>query len=255
MSSSHGWVWLWGRSEPGTENLVRWLDAALPRQGDWRGGVLGAILGTAWGLSGALFGILLGALQLPPAYMAIPLTLGLAATIGGLAWYFRGRTSEDAERARLWAQTRTVIYRMYAARHHGRLRDLFGEHGLAVLEEAAKQWHRCRGALDSEVWKSMGASPAYRKARESAMRSMDAAMARLVIMVGSCGDTAKELEECARIVADMHQMADESLELMNARAREPIGGSQATEGLRDALSQLKMLSEAEKELDDVRRTV
>jgi hypothetical protein len=235
--------------------LVRWLDAALPRQADWRGGVLGAILGMGWGFAGALCGILLGGFQLPVSYLSIPLAVGFAATIGGLTWYFRGRTSEDAERARLWAQTRTVIYRMYAARHHGRLKDLFGEHGLALLEEAAKEWHRCRGALDSEVWKSMGNAPAYRKARESAMRSMDAAMARLVIMVGNCGDTAKELEECTRIVAEMRQMADEALQLMNSRAREPIGGSQATEGLRDALSQLKMLSEAEKELDEARRLV
>ncbi len=156
MSGSHGWVWLWGRSEPGTESLVRWLDAAMPRQAAWRGAVLGSVLGTGWGLSGALFGILIGALQLPLTYMAIPIAVGSAATIGGLVWYFRGRSVEEAERAKLWAQTRTVIYRMYAARHHGRLKDLFGEHGLALLEGAAKEWHRCRSALDSEVWKAMG---------------------------------------------------------------------------------------------------
>lgn len=239
-----------GKPEPGLRAFSEWLDHQMRRSPDTRGGILGAILGTSWGLCGALVGILAGGLQLPPSIALSPLLLGLVATGVGLRWYVRSRSEEDRAFARLHAETRGVVWRLQTMRWRGQLR--LDEPVRERLEAGASHWLRAREAFRSPLWNAAGPDSAHVQARDNAEKAMETAMARLVLMLGAGGYSESLAQSADGLIADMRQTADEAQQLVGQfgeRTDRFVGDP--SKDLRAALGELKMLTQAEREVREL----
>jgi hypothetical protein len=165
-----------------------------------------------------------------------------------LVWYFRSRSAEERHHAQLRGEAKNVVYRLNAARWSGQLRQVLGEDGAEALNAGAREWLRCKNALDSPVFKAGGANSPWRQAREQAIRSMDSAMAQLVLKVTS-GYGSVGRGEFEHLVGEMKGMADETQRLAGKLAdRTGRSSGDASGDLRRAMAELKSLSDAEDEL-------
>lgn len=271
MNTAHRWVWNWGGMiEPGLEALCQWMDREMHRPADTRVAMLGATIGTTWGFAGGLIGLLLGGLSLPPWWIALPVALASAITVGAIAWYVKTRNEEERALAKLRGEARGVIQRLWLARWSGTLKQSLGEASAYALNEAAKQWLRLRSALDSPAWKAAGAESPWSSARDNSLKAMDAPMAQMVLLAaaGSIGVGAAEapapnddrdggsrsLGAGEAILAEMRRMAEEAVALTERLAtRTGTSSDSAASDLRAALAELRALAEAEDEFERSRR--
>lgn len=245
-----GWSWVFGRPEPGLESLYSWMDQEQHRIADQKGGILGAILGTSWGITGGAIGGLIGGLGVSPVWLPLIVLPAVIATVGGLVWYYRARSEEERSVARIRGEAKGVLQRLTMARWTGKLKETLGEDAAFLLNEAAKEWIRCRAALDSPVFKASGAESPWRRARDNGLRSMDAAMARMVLFAGSGSIISRADGTAAALLQDMRNMADESAKHAERLAgRTGISSGDASSDLRRSIGELRMLSDADDELD------
>src|SRR5688500_3486461 len=101
MSSS---AW-WGRSEPELRSLYEWIDLQQQHHGGARNGILGAIIGTSWGILGGSIGVLAGGLCIHPSIsVTIPIVTASAITAAALVWFFKNRTEDEKNVARVMAE-------------------------------------------------------------------------------------------------------------------------------------------------------
>jgi hypothetical protein len=241
-----------GKRVPGLEAFSQWLDEQMRRSPDTRAGMLGGILGTAWGLCGALAGILGGALQLQLPLALSPLLLGAGATVYGLVWYFRGRSADEQALSRLYAETRPVVWRMHSLRWRDQL--ILEEPIRVRLEAGAGHWLRAREAFQSPLWNAAGTDSAHLHARNSAQWAMEAAMARLVLLIGA-GAYSSTLETTAdNLIEDMRQTADEVQLLIGQYGeRNNEFENDPSRDLRAALGELRLLNQAEEEIREIEK--
>jgi hypothetical protein len=237
--------------EPGLEHFVQWLDHQLRRSPDTRAGILGAIMGTSWGLGGAGVGVLAGVFTMPAPWVLTPLALALAANIGGLFWYFKGRSEEERVLRDSMAEARGLLWKLQKARVKGHLGQSLGE-AKPLLEEAARHWVLARACFQSPIWNASGAG-AHAEAREHGLRAMDAAMNRLVLLAGFGSFDASPEGQPVRLVEDMRQISAEAKRLAERLGKRTLAGeSDASRELRAALGELRMLSSAEQELSELK---
>lgn len=250
----HGhWSWVFGKPEQGLESFYAWMDQEQHRVADQKGAWLGAILGSTWGMTGGAIGGLVGGLQVPAAYIPLIIAPATIVTIFTLRWYFLARSEEEKSTARLRGEARGVIQRLWMARITQKLHEVLGEEAVYLLNEGAKQWFRCKTALDSPVIKATSADSPWRQARDSGLRSMDAAMARLVLLCGNGAVPSRETGPAPHLLEDMRQMADEASKMAEKLAkRTGISSGDASSDLRRVIGELKMLSAADDEYDRIR---
>lgn len=241
---------MFGRPEQGLESLYSWMDIEQHRVADQRGGWLGAILGTTWGLTGGAIGVLMGAFKVSPNWLPLILAPAAFATVGALIWYFRARTDEERSFAKIRGEARGVLQRLATARWTGRLRDTLGEDAAQLLNDAAREWARCRTALDSPVLKATTPESPWGRARESGLRSIETAMARMVLFVGNGAVSSRESGPGPALLQEMKRLADEAAKMAERLAARHGGSSGDASGdLRRTIQEFQMLSSAEDELE------
>lgn len=244
MSYQSGWGFT--RREPGVDALAEWVDTVQKRNPSQRWGIWGGVIGGLGGLIGGWLGVSLGGLNLSAESPMVwtPVILAIVATLWMTAWVIKKGKTEVGEWSR---ESRGVMTRVLVARWHGNLRNLLGDDGATTMNQAADIWLKCRTSLDSPAWKAAAGSRTWGDVREKAMTSLDAAMARMLLLV-----TSGSLAETQSLISDMQAMHDE---VSRAAARHsavtgtPLGGS---EGLRQTLAEMRELAAADEEYLGVR---
>ena len=110
------------------------------------------------------------------------------------------------------------------------------------MNEAAEIVLYCRGALDGEAWKIAADSDVWSQMRSKILRSLDAEMARMLIML-----TSGQYLESREILADLKLM---KAEVQKATERHnQVAGVLTGEGsgLRQTLAEMKELQSADEE--------
>lgn len=222
--------------------MVEWIDRMQKRSPNQRWGVWGGVIGMCGGLAGAWLGVALGALNYSPNSLAfwIPLmVIGIIA--GGMTYSTLKQVAKDQT---AWSrESRGLMMRLIVARWHGSLKETLGEEGAKTLNDAAAILLHCQATLDTPAWKAVAGSELWNTAREKSLRAMDSAMARLVMLVLS----GAQASEAGAILADMRAMNEEvakAAQRHSTVAGIPLEGS---EGLRQALADLRELSSADEE--------
>jgi hypothetical protein len=156
-----------------------------------------------------------------------------------------GRRDREARHA--FSEARSFTWQLIAARWQGGVTTLLGEERALALNEGASHVLRCQQALRSLAWASVGENTEYAAVRERVSRAMDLAMARLVCVIGR-GAKADEAE-VRGLLEDMNVAADEALRTADRLAGSKGTGTAATADLRQALSEMRMLNQAQDEVD------
>lgn len=236
--------WGWRRPEQGLDPLVEWIDSVHSQSPNQKWGLWGGIVGGAGGIMGMSMGVMAGTpAQYSPAFF-VPVALWALVTAGMTFWVLKKvRHAEGA-----WAQeSRGMMTRVLVARWQGHLRSTLGEEGAQIMNEAAKLLLKCRSTLNSPAWKVAADGEIWGKMGDRVLKSMESAMARLLIQV-----TSGSLEETGPIVADMQAMTEE---VSKAAARHSqITGLQTggADGLRQALADMRELAQADEEVMRIR---
>ena len=234
--------WGWTRREGGVDALAEWIDQAQKRNPTQRWGLWGGIVGGTGGILGGALGVILGSSDSPPHIMAIlvPIALWLGLAIGLALRIFKQIKLEEGAWSR---ESRGLMTKMYVARWHGNLKQALGEEGAERMNEAAKVLLQCQSTLDSPAWKAASGSQLWSEIREKAIRSMDAAMARMLLLVMS-GASSQETASILQDMKDMHDEVNRASKRHSQISGIPMGGA---EGLRQTLAEMRELANADEE--------
>ncbi|MCW5942310.1 MAG: hypothetical protein KIS66_08765 [Fimbriimonadaceae bacterium] len=216
------------------------------RDGSWQTAVLGAAAGVIFGSMGGAIGVLVGGMNWPPGpVVSIAGTVAVSVWVTLAVTVSQRRDKADQEAARLRLGSRGVLYRLYTSAFSGGFEGYLPAAVLGKLEEGAEAWWDTRSALESPVWKAASGESPWASAKEKALRSVEAAMSRLLIL--ACEPESEGRRTSMEVVlAEMREVADQVTKLA-ARHYRP-DREPGVSGLRDALGELKMLSAAEDEL-------
>jgi hypothetical protein len=239
--------YLGGSSDSDLRSLHDWLDRHAQNPRGARAGIAGGVIGGLWGLWGGMIGVLTGAFNVDPMVgVGVPVALGTLSTVLGIAWYYRGLTSEEREAQRARGQMSPYVWKLVTARWTGSLKNLLGEAGAIRLNEAAYEYIRCQNALASAAWRERDADSPWGRARQQTRHAMEIGMARTVtaLMQGA----SAEDPEVVQMVEDMRQAADAAVTTASRLARRRGAGGDASTELRKALGEMRALEEAEDEI-------
>lgn len=239
----------WGKRQAGAEALVAWIDSEQQRSPNQRWGIWGGVIGGLGGVAGALTGIMGAVAGIGPNHPGfyVPLSVWAVGAVAATAVVISKNRKDDVAWGR---EGRNQMTRLLVARWHGDLRSLLGDEGLRTMNEAASLVLQCRTALNGPAWRAAAGGTVWSDVREKALRGLDSAMARLVIVVTSSGTTSESEE----ILRDLKDMADEIAKAATRHAMatgQPAGG---TESLREALREMKEVSAADEEYMEQRFT-
>jgi len=170
----------------------------------------------------------------------LPLIVWAGLGIGMTVWVLRKNGQDEGA----WSQeSRGVMNRIVMARWHGTLRRTLGEQESSTLNKAAGILLACRSSLDSPAWKAAAGGQVWSDIREKTLRSLDSAMARVLLLVTS----GAPIMEADAILADMQSMHSE-VQKAAARHASVSGVSQTgSEALRETLAEMRELAEADEE--------
>ena len=180
-------------------------------------------------------------LMLWPMSGATIVSLSTAAAL-----YFRATASQKAHWRKL-GSSRSVVWKLYTARWSGNVADTIGAESALALNDAAYDSLRCQAALTAPVWRQSDAS--WKSMRDKTEMAMEAAMASLLIAVGRGGTPDKP--EVKQLLTDIHETAEEIIKTVDRlEGRYELGGN-ASDDLRQVLSEMKMLNAAHDEVMDI----
>lgn len=247
--SSNTW---WGKSEPELRSLYEWIDLQQHGSGPNRAGLVGGIVGATGGVMGGMIGVLVGALNVSPA-LGVTGPLAVWAVISSITvgWYLRTRTEQEKALVQTVAEMRSFYWRLLSARWQGNISGLIGEASAAVLNQGAHEFLRCRTALRSPGWKAVDSESAYARARLATATAMEAAMARLVTIIGQ--GTAPTDSSVSALIEEMRNAADEAAGTANRLAEHRGLPTDATNELRKVLGEMRALNEADDEYSEITR--
>ena len=248
--------WPFGKNEPELRSLYEWIDSRAMNNGygkEW--GIWGGVTGLLFGVAGPTVGVLASTnASAPPAVMAmmigIPLgTAALASAVMGWVMY-RRQSPARREANRAMADARTFAWQLVSARWQGNIKGLIGEDRALALNEGAAAYLRARQALNSTAWKAVSPDTEYAATRERTEVAMDVAMARLVTMIGQGAGGA--FPEVRRLIKDMTEAADESTRTAERLSLDAGIPGNASDNLRQVLSEMRLLNSASDEYDRLR---
>jgi hypothetical protein len=247
--------WPFIRQEPELGALYDWIDSRMQHghQGrDW--GIWGGVTGTLFGLAGGSIGVLLGAMQVSPeqnpmALVGPLLVAGVGSALTGFIIHRRQTPGQRAAR-RAMAEARNFTWQLVSARMQGNLKGILGEDRAFALNAGAKAYLRSKHALATAAWQAVGPDSDYASTRERTSIAMDVAMARLVTMVGQ--GAAGDAPEVRRLIADLTEAADEATRTAQHLATDAGHPGDASENLRQVLSEMRLLNSAHDEYDRIR---
>lgn len=247
------YAWSGMRNEPELRSLYEWLDTQTNYAGGKAGAILGAVSGVSFG-----FAILIGVLLLKgnhtglhsnPGMMLWPLTGATVVTLATWAGLYLKASSSQKEHWRLTGGARSFAWKLYSARWSGNVGGTIGQESALALNGAAYDFLRCQAALKSHAWRGLSSDSAWATARDKAELAMEAAMARLMTMIGNGG--SPDRPEVQKLLEDMHQTSDEIVKTADRLAvRKGLTGDVSDE-LRQVLGEMRMLNAAHDEVMEI----
>ncbi|MDR3690754.1 MAG: hypothetical protein P4L46_15360 [Fimbriimonas sp.] len=246
-------AWSGLRNEPELRSLYEWLDTQTNYAGSKIGAIVGTVAGISFGIAMFLGVVLLKASHLPlresPAYMIVPMVGAIAVTMGTWAYMYARATAGQKEHWRRLGGSRSFVWKLWSARWSGNLAGTIGKESALALNAAAYDYLRCRDALQSPAWRGLSSDSAWASARGKAEMAIEAAMARLLTMMGQGG--SPEYPEVQKLLEDMHQTADEIVRTAEKLAvRKGVAGDVSHE-LRQVLSEMRVLNAAHDEVMEI----
>lgn len=233
----------WSRREPGLDSLVDWIDSIQRRSPNQRWGIWGGIVGGSGGIFiGALPALLMTTLRLPQSspIVWIPAVAWVLLAAVSAFWVVK----KNREEFGAWTRdSKSLMMRLFIARWHGNLRQTLGDGPAEKLNEAAQLLMQSRSVLDSEAWRSAAAGSVWGEMRDKALRSLDGAMAQMVILATS-GAPPEELQP---VILDMTAMKEEVTRAAQRHASVTGALPSGSEGLRQALAEMRELNAADSE--------
>jgi len=246
-------AWSGMRSEPELRSLYEWLDTQTNYAGGKAGAIVGAVTGCSFAIAVTLGVILMksahGGMHSTPGLMLWPLAGASIMTAGTWAWYFVKSTANQKEHWRRAGGIRSFVWKLWSARWSGNVSGAIGEPSALALNAASYDYLRCQAALRSPAWRGLTSDSAWASARDKADLAMEAAMARLMTMIGQGGSPDKP--EVQRLLDDMHQTAEEIVKTADKLAvRKGLTGDVSDE-LRSVLSEMRVLNAAHDEVMEI----
>lgn len=247
--------WPFARQEPELSSLCQWIDSRMyhANQGrDW--GIWGGVTGTLFGLAGGSIGILLGAMQINPeshpmALIGPLLVAGLGSALTGFVILRRQTPGQRAARKAL-AEARNFTWQLVAARMQGNLKEYLGEARALALNEGARAFFKSKQALSSAAWQAVAPDTEYAATRDRTSVAIDVGMARLVTLIGQ--GAAGDAPEVVRLISDLSEAAEEAAHTAQRLANDAGLPGDASENLRQVLSEMRLLNSAHDEYDRIR---
>ncbi|MGV3616411.1 MAG: hypothetical protein ACO1SV_13860 [Fimbriimonas sp.] len=244
-----------GRQEPELASLYDWIDSGMSQTHygrDW--GIWGGVTGGLCGLAGSSIGITVGAMGIDPgtnpAVLIAPFTVALLGS-GLLGLYFLRRQTPAQRAARkAMADARNFTWQLVSARWQGNLKGLIGEDRALALNAGAAAYMRAKQALKSSAWQAVAPDTEYAATRERTAVALDVAMARLVTMIGQ--GASGSAPEVRNLTADIAETAEEAVQTAQRLATDAGHPGDASENLRQVLSEMRLLNSAQDEYDRLR---
>jgi hypothetical protein len=222
--------------------LCVWIDRQMQkRTADQRWGIFGAVCGTTAGILGAISG---NATRIFGFVFDLPIVMSLwLAYLLGLAIYaheimHRNRADARQDEARYGPYWNTTRQNLLIARVRGQLVARFGVDGAQLLDRASASALRVEAAFDSEAWRSSQDS-VFAVAKTNARQNLDAAMARLILLIDQHGVTPAAVE----IAHDIEALAAEVEATAHSGSLDPS----AECGLRETLNEMRAIRAATEE--------
>lgn len=202
--------------------------------------------------------ILLALLARQPLAGMVLFLVAAAFALARILRFQATRTEEERSLSRARRDARAMLLQLYAWKQHGRLKRMLGAGVGELLDQGGRYWMECRAALGSDVWNSAGAGAPWAGVRERAVKAMDAAMARLLVLAGSANCAESDFlspgyDSCHKMVEEMRRMAREARRLTDklvVRTASEFADSPVSE-LQEALGEMRRLEAAEDELDQL----
>lgn len=195
-------------------------------------------MGGSSGFVGMSMGIMSKTVPSTSPLLYLPLVLWLSLAGAMTFWVLR----KNKQQCTWTAESRNIMTQLVVARWQGNLRQYLGQDQANLLNSAAEVLMRCRTTLDNPAWKAASGSEVWSQMRDKASRSMESAMARMLLLV-----TANSHEEAKVVLADMKSLDDEVTKAARRHASvtgESLGG---TDALRQTLSEMRELASADEE--------
>ena len=164
--------------------LTEYIQWAVDWRRGWLIGVTPATIATGIGI-GCLVGALTALFSSGAASAEFRVFAGSVTFIGymfGAYGMAQKRTRVEPAQIRLRREARQIAERLEAILDKKRLhRDLSVEVS-SLLEEAARNWHRARAALESPYWRRADLPNHLRSAREQSLLAVDQGMQELLVL-------------------------------------------------------------------------
>lgn len=252
-----------------------------------RMGIAGAIIGVSAAVMGATYGALAGMGVIVPNATNMLVWLGLnGLTLAGFGAFYlseRKRRTESLPNRDLYKEVRPLVTELNGSLQRRRLhRDLTPTAG-ALLEEGARNYRRVMNALATPFWSDKDLPEHWTRIRDGAFQSADRAMMELLLLLKSCyqpnagpqgfqsvmidvveqfGGTVNihrgedllpvTFDEATETVTMLSQMADEVENASKELIASGVGNEdhlRSRLAMSQTMSDLKMIREAEQELD------
>lgn len=247
--------WPFARQDPELGAIYEWIDSNMHQhhlQRDW--GIWGGVTGTLFGLAGGSIGVLLGAMQINPEQYPVALVgplliAGMGSTLTGFILRHRENPGRRAVRNAMW-EARNFTFQLVGARRRGNLKSLLGEDRALALNAGAQAYLRAKHVLANATWQAVSPDSDYAATRDRTAVAMSVAMARLVTMIGQ--GAAGDAPEVRRLIADLTEAADEATRTAQHLATDAGHPGDASENLRQVLSEMRLLNSAHDEYDRIR---
>lgn len=252
-----------------------------------RMGIGGAIIGVTAALLGTGFGVLagMGAIKIGVGNLMVWMGLNAAMLVGFGAFYLSERKRRHASipNKDVYKIARPILTELNQSLQRRRLHRELSPTAAALLEEAARNWRRVMNALATPFWTDEDLPEHWQSIREHAYQSADRAMLELLLLLKGCfqpnaapqgwqsaiidiveqfGGTVNitrgedlmpvTFDEASDTVTMLSQLADE----VESASKELIASSVGNDdqlrsrlAMSQALAELRMVREAEQELD------
>lgn len=245
----------WLPTEPDLRSLYEWLDTNGVQHRQRKAfRTWGIASGVSYALAGAAIGVFTGVMHVPaathPEIIGVPLVVAaLSSAISGVVIAVKNRRGNDLS-SQAFHEARMFTWQLISARWKGSVKRTIGNERALVLNEAAGYVLRGSRALGTHGWNASGADSEIAQMGRRVREAMNVSMARLVGIVGR--GASSDDAEVQQIVTELK---DACFEAERTAKRLDTLSLNAPQDLRQAISEMRMLNQAQDEVDEYQRQV
>jgi len=242
--------WNWLRQEPELAALYQWLDSERPSPRGREWGIWGGITGTAFGLAAAFTAFILNTGPTRYELLVFPFAIAGVISLVAAAAILRQQLPAQKMVQNAFRDAYPLMWQLVSARWKGNVTGLLGQDRAHALNEGAEYALRCREAIRSAAWQAVAPDSDFVRAREATGQAMEIAMARLMTTIGQGASGSNP--EIGALLKDMHATADEAVRTSERLASQTGQPAHASDALRRAVSEMRVLNDAHDEVDRLR---